>query len=282
MENSLTSGAISPAAFVPGGAFAPARRLARLVRSRAVWQGLAGILAFVAVWQMGRVLHLPMFKHVPSPLEVLVELVRLLRSPQYWLSWYVSGQRVLLGYVIGVVLGVPLGLFMGMSRTFHDLSFPLLEVARPIPPLAWVPLSILFWPTMEQTIVSIIFLGAFFTVVLNVIGGVEAIDVRYRRAALSMGARPWHLFWRIVLPATAPSIFTGMAVGMGLTWEIVVAAEMIASIQAGLGFMMWQAYVGGQIAVIIVTMISIGLAGLLSSSLIWFLGRCLTPWLSRP
>jgi NitT/TauT family transport system permease protein len=268
-------------AITPGGVPGPARRLGRLMSSQAVWQGLAGILAFVALWQLGRIVHAPMLEHVPSPVDVLVELARVLQSPQYWLSWYVSGQRVLLGYAIGVVLGVPLGLLMGMSRTFHDLSFPLVEVARPIPPLAWVPLSILFWPTMEQTIVSIIFLGAFFTVVLNVIGGVEAIDVRYRRAALSMGARPWHLFWRIVLPATAPSIFTGMAVGMGLTWEIVVAAEMIASIQAGLGFMMWQAYVGGQIAVIIVTMISIGLAGLISSSLIWLVGRRLTPWLRR-
>ena len=257
------------------------RDLARLARSAAVWQGLAGIAAFLALWQVAAALHLPMLRHVPTPLQVLTQLATEVHSRQYWLSWYVSGQRVLLGYVIGVGLGVPLALAMGMSRTFHGASFPLLEVLRPIPPLAWVPLSILFWPTMEQTIVSIIFLGAFFTVVLNVLGGVEAIDVNYRRAALSMGARPWHLFWKIVLPATSPSIFTGMAVGMGLTWEIVVAAEMIASIQAGLGFMMWQAYVGGNIALIIVSMVSIGLAGLLSSSLIWMLGRRLTPWLRR-
>lgn len=257
------------------------RRLGRLARSRAVWQGLVGIAVFVALWQLGRVLRLPMLKHVPSPVDVLVELARAMQSRQYWLSWYVSGQRVFLGYAIGVLLAVPLGLAMGMSRIAHGVSFPLVEVLRPIPPLAWVPLSILFWPTMEQTIVSIIFLGAFFTVVLNVLGGVEAIDPSYRRAALSMGARPWHLFWKIVLPATAPSIVTGMAVGMGLTWEIVVAAEMIASIQAGLGFMMWQAYVGGQLALIIVSMASIGLAGLVSSTLIWMIGRRLTPWLRR-
>ena len=258
-----------------------ARRLGRLARSGAVWQGLAGIALFLALWQLGSVLRVPMLRHVPSPLDVLVQLAAVVQGRQYWMSWYVSGQRVFLGYAIGVGLGVPLGLAMGMNRIFHGVSFPLLEVLRPIPPLAWVPLSILFWPTMEQTIVSIIFLGAFFTVVLNVLGGVEAIDVTYRRAALSMGARPWHLFWRIVLPATAPSILTGMAVGMGLTWEIVVAAEMIASIQAGLGFMMWQAYVGGNIELIIVSMASIGLAGLLSSTAIWVLGRRLTPWLRR-
>jgi NitT/TauT family transport system permease protein len=257
------------------------RRRGRLARTEAVWQGVAGIAAFFVAWQIGSALGLPMLRHVPSPLDVLGQLARVVQSSQYWTSWYVSGRRVFLGYVIGVALGVPLGLGMGMSRIFHGMGFPVLEVLRPIPPLAWVPLSILFWPTMEQTVVSIVFLGAFFTVVLNVLGGVEAIDVNYRRAALSMGARPWHLFWRIVLPATAPSIFTGMAVGMGLTWEIVVAAEMIASIQAGLGFMMWQAYVGGNISLIIVSMVSIGLAGLVSSSLIWLAGRHLTPWLRR-
>ena len=260
---------------------APRSRLGRLARSEAVWQGLAGIAAFLALWQIASMLGLPMLRHVPSPLDVLRQLARVVQGSQYWVSWYVSGRRVFLGYVIGVGLGVPIGLAMGMNRVFHGMGFPVLEVLRPIPPLAWVPLSILFWPTMEQTIVSIIFLGAFFTVVLNVLGGVEAIDVNYRRAALSMGARPWHLFWNIVLPATAPSIVTGMAVGMGLTWEIVVAAEMIASIQAGLGFMMWQAYVGGNTALIIVSMVSIGLAGLVSSSLIWLLGRRLTPWLRR-
>ena len=258
-----------------------ASRLGRLLGSAALWQGLAGIVLFLGLWQLGSALRLPMLRHVPTPLDVLVQLGTAVQSRQYWMSWYVSGHRVFLGYVIGVGLGVPLGLAMGMSRTFHGMGFPVLEVLRPIPPLAWVPLSILFWPTMEQTVVSIIFLGAFFTVVLNVLGGVEAIDENYRRAALSMGARPWHLFWRIVLPATAPSIFTGMAVGMGLTWEIVVAAEMIASLQAGLGFMMWQAYVGGNIALIIVSMVSIGLAGLVSSSAVWMVGRRLTPWLRR-
>jgi len=246
-----------------------------------VWQGVAGIAVALATWQVASALRLPMFAFVPTPVEIGAKLLEVARTRQYWESWYVSGSRVLLGYAIGVALGVPLGLALGMSRTFHGIAFPVLEILRPIPPLAWIPLSILFWPTIEQTVVSIIFLGSFFTVVLNVLGGVEAIDVNYRRAAISMGARPWHIFWRVVLPATAPSIFTGMAVGMGLTWEIVVAAEMVASIQAGLGFMMWQAYVGGSIALIIVAMISIGLAGLVCSSAIWALGRRATPWRRR-
>jgi NitT/TauT family transport system permease protein len=257
------------------------RRFGRLVTRRALWQGVGGIVILLAVWQIASAIKLPMFKFIPTPIEIARQLVETAQTAQYWRSWYVSASRVFLGYAIGVAIGVPLGLAMGISRSFHATVFPVIEFFRPIPPLAWVPLSILFWPTIEQTVVSIIFLGSFFTVVINVLGGVEAIDVNHRRAALSMGARPWHVFWHVVLPATAPSIFTGMAVGMGLTWEIVVAAEMIASIQAGLGFMMWQAYVGGSIALIIVAMISIGVAGLVCSSLIWTMGRRATPWHRR-
>jgi NitT/TauT family transport system permease protein len=257
------------------------RRIQRFVAGRELWEGIGGLLILIGVWQIAGTLKLPLFKHVPTPWQILASLIEAAQTQKYWLSWYVSGSRVFLGYVIGVAVGVPLGLAMGISRTFHGTVFPVVEVMRPIPPLAWVPLSFLFWPTVEQTVVSIIFLGSFFTMVINVLGGVEAIDINYRRAALSMGARPWHIFWKVVLPATAPSIFTGMAVGMGLTWEIVVAAEMLASIQAGLGFMMWQAYVGGVIPLIIVAMISIGLAGLVSSSIIWGIGRRATPWRRR-
>jgi NitT/TauT family transport system permease protein len=256
-------------------------RIARWAQSPAFWQGVGGVAVALACWQVASMAKVPMFRFIPTPLEIGRTLVETAQTRQYWQSWYVSGTRVLIGYAIGVAVGVPLGLAMGISRAFHGVAFPVFEFLRPIPPLAWVPLSILFWPTIEQTVVSIIVLGSFFTVVINVLGGVEAIDVNYRRAAVSMGARPWHIFWHIVLPATLPSIFTGMAVGMGLTWEIVVAAEMVASIQAGLGFMMWQSYVGGSIALIVVAMISIGLAGLVCSSAIWALGRRATPWRRR-
>jgi NitT/TauT family transport system permease protein len=254
------------------------RRMRRLMTSQELWQGLGGLLIAIALWQVAGLLKLPMFRFIPTPWEILKDLVEAAKTQQYWVSWYVSGRRVFLGYAIGVGIAIPLGLAMGMSRTFHGIAFPVVEVIRPIPPLAWVPLSILFWPTMEQTVVSILFLGAFFSVLINILGGVEAIELSYLRAAHSLGARPWHIFWKVVLPASVPSIFTGMAVGMGLSWEIVVAAEMIASIQAGLGFMMWQAYVGGLIPRIIVAMISIGLAGLVCSSIIWAIGRRATPW----
>lgn len=256
-------------------------RLGRLVLSSALWRGVGGIALFITLWEAASLLKFPFLRLVPPPHVVFENVVETVQTSAYWSAVFISTKRVAIGYVIGVVLGVPIGLAFGMSRLFKYTFFPVFETLRPIPPLAWVPLSILVWPTVEQTVISIIFLGSFFTVVINVLGGVETLDIRYLRAALSMGATRWQVFWRVVVPATAPSIFTGMAIAIGLTWEIVVAAEMVSSIgfgQTGLGAMMWQAYVGGLIPLIITAMISIGLAGLAFTALIWRIGSYATRW----
>jgi len=141
---------------------------------------------------------------------------------------------------------------------------------------------LIFWPTNEMSIAFVTFLGAFFTIVINVLGGARAIDIRYLRAAQSMGASNSDLFWRIILPGTLPSIFTGAAVGMGITWEVVVAAEMISGGGTqgggGLGFFIWNSYMGGSLPQIVVGMISIGIAGYLSSSAIRMIGDRAMPW----
>jgi NitT/TauT family transport system permease protein len=176
---------------------------------------------------------------------------------------------------------------LAVSRVSHGIAFPVFEVLRPIPPLAWVPASIIFWPTQESAIIFITFLGAFYTIVINVLGGARSIDVRYFQAAQSMGSSRWDMFRRIVLPGTLPSIVVGSAVGMGITWEVVVAAEMISgggsqiggTSGGGLGFFIWNSYIGGSYEQIVVGMISIGIAGYASSEMLRWLGRYATPWL---
>ena len=130
------------------------------------------------------------------------------------------------------------------------------------------------------------FLGAFYTVVINVLGGARAIDLRFVQAALSLGYSRWDIFRRVVLPATVPSIVVGAAVGMGITWEVVVAAEMISGgghsiggSGGGLGFFIWNSYNGGDYDKIVVGMISIGIAGYLSSGALRMFGGVFTPWL---
>ncbi len=254
------------------------RKLRKAVFSKAVYRGILAIIFGVLFWEVAARLKLPIVGAIPAPSIVAGSLKGLLGDAYYWESWLVSFKRVFLGFVMAQIVGVPLGMLMGLRRYFRDLTFPVIEVLRPIPPLAWVPTAVIFWPTAEMSMAFVTFLGAFFTMVLNILGGVRNVDIRYVRAAQSLGSTKRDIFWRIVLPATLPSLFTGMTVGMGITWEVVVAAEMIAS-RSGLGFLTWKSYVAGDYPVIVIGMISIGIAGYISSSMIRLIGKRFTPWL---
>lgn len=252
-------------------------KVRKAIVSKTVYRGTMSISAIVVLWELGRRLHMPILGAVPAPTEVLALLHEIVFASDFWENWVASFKRIMTGFIAGQIIGIPLGLAMAMNRVARDITFPVLEIMRPIPPLAWVPAAIIFWPTTESSIAFVIFLGAFFTVVLNVLGGARDIDVRYLRAARSLGSQPRDIFFRIVLPATLPSIFTGMAVGMGITWEVVVAAEMIAG-KSGLGYLTWSSYVGGNYPLIVIGMISIGIAGYISSSLIRLTGKLASPW----
>ncbi len=280
------------------------KKLPELLSNITFWRGLVALLSFVIIWEIlskyfpmltehlgmmeeraGKVvpLSVPWIGKVPPPTEVIAAWGEVFFLPGYWESWYMSTGRVFAGFLIAQLVGIPFGLLLAVNRYFRDIFFPPFEILRPIPPLAWVPASIVFWPTTEMSIAFVTFLGAFFTIVINVLGGARSIDVRYLRAAQSMGASQWDLFYRIILPGTLPSIFTGAAVGMGITWEVVLAGEMISGgggqqASGGLGFFIWSSYMGGTVATVIVGMISIGIAGYLSSSLIRVIGEHSMPW----
>lgn len=256
-------------------------------------RAVTAIGAFLILWEVGARSEewfgftVPWVGLVPAPTAVLVAWGPLLADPGYWQSWWLSFARVLAGFIAAMIIGIPLGLWIAVSRLFRGMAFPVFEILRPIPPLAWVPASIIFWPTQEMSIAFVTFLGAFYTVVINVVGGAQSIDSRYIQAAKSMGSSGMDIFRRIILPGTLPSIFIGAAVGMGITWEVVVAAEMISGggssmggSGGGLGFFIWNSYVGGSYEQIVVGMISIGIAGYLSSTAIRALGQRFTPWLS--
>ena len=251
-------------------------------------RGVASILIFLILWEIGFRFHewfgvmLPFVGKIDAPTLVVARWREVVLQPGYWESWYLSFGRVFFGFLVAQVIGIPFGLAMAVNKNFRGLFFPPFEILRPIPPLAWVPASIIFWPTTELSIMFVTFLGAFYTVVINVLGGARSIDIQYLRAAQSMGATRWDLFRKIILPGTMPSIFIGAAVGMGITWEVVLAAEMISGggqqSGGGLGFFIWSSYMGGVMDQVIVGMISIGLAGYISSSLIRYVGHISMPW----
>lgn len=242
------------------------------------------ILLVLAVWWTLTVLGFPT---LPTPVAVVTQFVAMIGAASYWNAVLISVVRVYLAFVAAVALAVPLGLLMGWSQPFADLTFPSFEMIRPIPPIAWLPATILVIPTLtvalgiatvelKLSVLYITFLGAFFPILLNTIDGMKSVDVEFSRAAESLGAQRKHVFRHIYLPASLPSIHTGMVVGMGLAWVNLVAAEMIAG--GGLGYITWSSYTAGDYPRIIVGMISIGVLGYGSSALLRTLGERLLVW----
>jgi NitT/TauT family transport system permease protein len=215
---------------------------------------------------------------LPAPSQVLVRLLRYLApqepfdaSRESHLAWLLSGElpqdalgslfRVVVGFLIGGGLALPLGLLMGRKPLAQELLGPTLEVLRPIPPIAFIPLSILWFGLGNPPALFLIALGAFFPVLVNTIAGVRHVDSIYLRAALNLGASEATLFRRVILPAAMPHILTGVRVGIGVAFIVVIVAEMTA-VNRGLGYRILEAREFMWSDKIVAGMVSIGLCGL--------------------
>ena len=187
------------------------------------------------------------------------------------LAWMVSGElphdalaslsRVVGGFAIGGGLALPLGLLMGARPRLYELFNPLVQLVRPIPPIAFIPLAILWFGLGDPPAYFLISLGAFFPVLMNTIAGVRSVDSIYLRAARNLGAGEWTLFWRVIVPAAMPYILAGVRIGIGVAFIVVIVAEMIA-VNAGLGYRILEAREYFWSDKVIAGMISIGIAGL--------------------
>lgn len=242
--------------------------------------GLVSIGALVLAWHLATLYKLDFyirFNNIPAPAEVFERLLAVNESPQFLTNIGMSLQRILLGFAVAAVLGVGLGLLIGRYRAARLLMMPALEVLRPIPAIAWVPMSIMLWPSNEVSIVFITFIGAFFPILLSTIHGVEAIDPVLLRAARCLGCPERRLLWQVMLPAALPHVFTGLAVGMGVAWVSLIAAEMISG-QFGIGYFTWEAYSLITYAEIALGMITIGVLGLLCSGVIRLTANIVMPW----
>ena len=166
---------------------------------------------------------------------------------------------------------------MGRFRLFSEFVFPVSEVFRPIPAIAWVPMAIMLWPSNEESIVFITFLGSFFPILLNTLHGMALVDPVLVRAASASARDKFAMFREVYFPATLPHIFTGLTIGMGVAWVSLIAAEMISG-QFGIGYFTWEAYSLVQYSDIALGMICIGVLGLASSALIRGVGHLVMPW----
>ncbi|MDH7510716.1 MAG: ABC transporter permease [Methanolinea sp.] len=173
-----------------------------------------------------------------------------------------SIERVGLGFLIATAIAIPLGVLMGRSRALNDFFDSLIEILRPIPPLAWVPLALAWFKIGLTSIVFIIFIGAFFPILLNTIDGVKGVKKTWVEVATTLGASERQILLKVILPGAAPTIWTGLRVGFGIAWMCVVAAEWLPGISRGLGYLILYAYNFGQTNLIIAGMVVIGLIGL--------------------
>jgi ABC-type nitrate/sulfonate/bicarbonate transport system permease component len=239
------------------------------------------LIAFLVTWEFasvyGRRINPQLDVMLPPPTAVVSAAADLLHRHVLFTHIFDSLYRVLLAVGSASVLGVPLGLAMGWSVRVRRAVDPLLEFIRPIPPLAWIPLSILWFGIGDMQIVYIIFLAAFFPIVLNSMAGARDVDDYLVRAGLSLGASRRELFRTVVLPAALPQIFTGIRVGLGIGWMALVAGELVAA-PSGLGYMINNARTLFRSDYILLGMVLIGALGLALDYVMRQLIRLTMPW----
>jgi len=234
---------------------------------------------------------------LPAPTQVFLRWIAYARplepydpTTMNYLAWLVSGElphdalatvmRVLVGFGIGAGLGLVLGLLMGASAFIYNLFNPLVQVLRPIPPIAYIPLAILWFGLGNPPAFFLISLGAFFPVLMNTISGVLHVDALFIRAARNLGAGGLTLFVRIIIPAATPYILTGLRVGIGVAFIVVIVAEMIA-VNNGLGYRILEAREYLWSDKIIAGMITIGLLGLAIDTVMSRINNRLLRWHPR-
>jgi len=248
--------------------------------------GLVVPIAVVMLWQvMG---NMPgMAGILPTPLKVMegwhgwiFGQAGLGLNPYLgtWLSNVeYSSMRVAQGFVLAALIGVPLGLLIGWSKFISQMLDPLIQSLRPIPITAWLPFSIAVFGIRDVGSIFLIFLGGFYAIVVNATQGARDVDRNLVRAALMMGASRAQLLYRVVLPAAMPSVFTGLRIGLGISWTAVIVSEMVA-VKSGLGYVLWDAYYVGRMDIVLADMVSIGAMGYISDRMIVFIERKILVW----
>lgn len=257
-------------------------RQSRFTLPRSLKLSVATLLVLLAVWWAVTALQLisPLF--LPAPQQVLHQLV-VIASPQgfmdatLWQHLAASLGRILVALLAAVVIGVPVGIAMGLSDTVRGLLDPLIEIYRPVPPLAYLPLMVIWFGIGETSKILLIYLAIFAPVTLSTVAGVRSVAQVRIRAAQALGANRWQLLRFVVLPSALPEILTGIRIGLGVGWSTLVAAELIAATR-GLGFMVQSA---GEFLATDVVIAGISVIAIIAFGLelgLRALQRRLTPW----
>lgn len=226
---------------------------------RAVWPVL-GTALLLAVWYYA--VLWTKTKIFPSPLEVERGLSGLLHHGVLYRDILDSLRRVAVGYFAAVALGIPLGLLFGWYPAANQVVNPVMQLLRPISPIAWIPVAIIFFGVGDYAAIFLVFLGAFFPIVVTCVDGVQNVPLIYRRAGRNFGLTPAQILSRVVFPAALPQILVGLRIALGIAWLVVVAGEMIA-VDSGLGYLIIDSRNSGKRYDLVVgAMLLIGVIGL--------------------
>jgi nitrate/nitrite transport system permease protein len=221
---------------------------------------------------------------LPAPSKVVTDTWELIVHPfsdnggnDKGLGWQIlaSLERVAQGYALAVVVGVGLGVLVGQSTWALRGLDPLFQVLRTVPPLAWLPISLAGFRDGQPSAIFVIFITAIWPIIINTSVGIRNIPLDYRNVARVIRLGPLEVFWKIMLPAAAPYIFSGLRIGVGLSWLAIVAAEMLIG-GVGIGFFIWDAWNSSLISDIIIALLYVGLVGFTLDRLVAWIGRLVT------
>ena len=224
-----------------------------------LWPLLASGLLLVAWYYSVRWTGTKIF---PSPLQVEKGMVELFHKNVLWSDIGSSLRRVAIGFGAATVLGIPMGLTLGWYPALNQVVNPVMQILRPISPIAWIPVAIIFFGVGDNSATFLIFLGAFFPIVVACVNGVSNVPSVYRRAGRNFGLAPTQLLARVVFPAALPQIIVGLRLALGIAWLVVVAAEMVA-VDSGLGYLIIDSRNSGKrYDLVVAAMLMIGVIGL--------------------
>lgn len=250
--------------------------------SRQITLSAATLLVVLAIWWTVTALKLiaPLF--LPAPYQVFHQLLTIASAQGFmdatlWQHLAASLTRIVIALLAAVVIGVPVGILMGLNETARGILDPLIELYRPVPPLAYLPLMVIWFGIGETSKILLIYLAIFAPVALSALAGVKSAQQVRIRAAQALGGNRWQVLWYVILPGALPEILTGVRIGLGVGWSTLVAAELIAATR-GLGFMVQSA---GEFLATDVVLAGIAVIALIAFTLevgLRALQRRLTPW----
>jgi NitT/TauT family transport system permease protein/sulfonate transport system permease protein len=251
----------------------------RILHKSLVWN-IVSIVCFLLIWEICSDLNFINTNFLPSPKVIGQTIYKGLQTGVIMSDSLSSLRRVILGYLLGSLLGILFGLMCSFSKRIGNIIKPIVELIRPIPPIAWIPLSILWFGYGEPSAYFLVSLGAFFPLFSNTFLGISLVNNGTVEVAKCHGASNILIFWKIILPQALPSIFTGLKTGLGVSWMIVITAELVG-IQNGLGYFIQVSRAQLETEQVISGMIIIGIIGYLLNVSLSVIGKKIMPWLER-